>query len=186
MLLVRHADPVLPGTPDVADNDRPLTDKGRRDADELARSLADLDLAAVYSSPYRRALETIEPVARRHGVAVLVEDDLRERLLASRFLPDAEWRAHLERCWGDDDHAMAGGESIRQARERALRALEGISSRHPDGTVVAGSHGELISIMLRTIRPSVDLTFALAMPMPAVFRLEHREGVWHLVSGPGV
>ena len=40
ILLVRHAEPVAIGTPDIADDDRPLTEAGRSAAEELAVELA--------------------------------------------------------------------------------------------------------------------------------------------------
>ena len=57
--LVRHADCYQ----DMADGaDPPLSALGRMQADMLAERLRDLDHAAVYSSPYRRALETARAI----------------------------------------------------------------------------------------------------------------------------
>ena len=56
--LVRHAH--ADWTPD---DERPLSARGRADASALARRLAEPAIAAIYSSPARRAMETIEPLA---------------------------------------------------------------------------------------------------------------------------
>jgi 2,3-bisphosphoglycerate-dependent phosphoglycerate mutase len=57
--LVRHADCYQ----DMADGaDPPLSALGRMQADMLAERLRDLEHAAVYSSPYRRALETARAI----------------------------------------------------------------------------------------------------------------------------
>ncbi len=57
--LVRHADCYQ----DMAeDADPPLSALGRKQADLLAERLRHLEYAAVYSSPYRRALETARAV----------------------------------------------------------------------------------------------------------------------------
>src|SRR4030095_8117278 len=47
-------------------------------AEALARALANVPLAAVYSSPLDRALDTANVVAARHGLRPDVVDDLRE------------------------------------------------------------------------------------------------------------
>jgi 8-oxo-dGTP diphosphatase len=49
---------------------RPLTKKGRRQAEALVRSLAAVPLEGVLSSPYRRCVESVEPLARARGLRI--------------------------------------------------------------------------------------------------------------------
>jgi phosphohistidine phosphatase len=69
LLIVRHAIAQPSGTPDVADEDRRLTSRGkrrfRRAADGLARTLPRPD--ALLTSPLARALETAEIAATAWG-----------------------------------------------------------------------------------------------------------------------
>src|SRR5437764_2409246 len=58
--------------------DRPLTERGRAQAAELAERLADIALDAVYSSDLRRARETAEAVAQAQGVDLVQLAELRE------------------------------------------------------------------------------------------------------------
>src|SRR5204862_3415424 len=58
--------------------DRPLTERGRAQATELAERLADIALDAVYSSDLRRARETAEAVAQAQGVDLVQLAELRE------------------------------------------------------------------------------------------------------------
>ena len=184
ILLVRHGASVPPGTPGYDDNDRPLTEAGRQAARELADELEPFVLTAVYSSPYRRAIETVEPTARSRGLAVQQLTDMRERLLSPGPLPD--WREHLERGWADADYALEGGESGRVAQRRAIGTLDLLRSRHPDGgRVLVGSHGNLISLILHALEPGVDFEFHLAMPMPAIYHLEHDGIGWRVLGGHG-
>ena len=70
-LLIRHGESVgnqewrLQGQKEF-----PMSKRGRRQAERLARRLGGMDVAAVYSSPIRRAGETAEVIAQRLGLAV--------------------------------------------------------------------------------------------------------------------
>jgi phosphohistidine phosphatase len=78
LFLLRHAhagDPAKATGPDAA---RPLSARGRDQAERLADHLAALGLAvdALISSPKVRAVETAAPIADRLGLAVRVDERL--------------------------------------------------------------------------------------------------------------
>ena len=184
VLLVRHAEPVAIGTPEIDDDERPLTDAGRRAATELAAELDGWELTAIYSSPYARALETVTLLADRRGMPVQLLDDLRERRLSVE-LHDG-WRDNLERSWADADFELPDGESGRSAQRRAIATLDLLRTRHPDGgRIVLGSHGNLISLILQALQPGVGFEFHMAMPMPAIYRLTHDGLRWRIMGGHG-
>lgn len=56
LLLVRHAHADW-----QPDETRPLSEVGRRDAARVAGVLSPLAPTSIYSSPYRRARQTVEP-----------------------------------------------------------------------------------------------------------------------------
>jgi 2,3-bisphosphoglycerate-dependent phosphoglycerate mutase len=181
IVLVRHAEAVAPSDPRYEENDRPLADAGRHDAERLADQLAAEAVDAIYSSPYPRAVQTVEPLGRRVGAEISLVDELRERLLSPDALPD--WRARLQRSWTDFDHALEGGESCAEAQRRATGVLATLRQRHPGARIVVASHGNLISLALHAIVPDqVDFEFWAAMPTPAVYVLPD-DGT---VSGPGL
>jgi 2,3-bisphosphoglycerate-dependent phosphoglycerate mutase len=181
IVLVRHAEAVAPSDPRYEENDRPLADAGRHDAERLADQLAAEAVDAIYSSPYPRAVQTVEPLGRRVGAEISLVDELRERLLSPDALPD--WRARLQRSWTDFDYALEGGESCAEAQRRATGVLATLRQRHPGARIVVASHGNLISLALHAIVPDqVDFEFWAAMPTPAVYVLPD-DGT---VSGPGL
>jgi 2,3-bisphosphoglycerate-dependent phosphoglycerate mutase len=184
VLLVRHAEPVAIGTPDIADDDRPLTEAGLSAAQELAAELDGWEITAIYSSPYARALETVTVLAERRGIGVQLIDDLRERRLSLE--PHDEWRDSLQRSWSDADFALPGAESGRDAQRRAVAILDLLRVRHPDGgRLLIGSHGNLISLILQALEPDVGYDFHMAMPMPALYRLTHDGLRWRVMGGHG-
>lgn len=184
VILIRHAEPVAVGTAGVLEDDRPLTDEGRAAARELAVELEGYEITAIYSSPYARAIETVNILAQRRGLGVHVLDDLRERRLSAE--PIADWQVRLEAAWTDPELALPGGESGRDAQRRAVGMLDLLRVRHPDGgRLVLGSHGNLISLILHALEPGVDYAFHMAMPMPALYRLTHDGLRWRIMGGHG-
>jgi len=184
VLLLRHASPVLPGAPGFDEVSRPLTQQGARDARALAEQLSTRKIDALYSSPYRRAFETVEPLAVARGLAVTVVPDFREHQLSPE--PIAHWREILSASWQDLDSAPGGGETLRATMLRGISALEALRVRHPSDTIAIGGHGTIFACMLHAFVPGVDCQFHLAMPMPAVYELSWGGGVWQVVSGPGI
>jgi probable phosphoglycerate mutase len=77
--LIRHADAYV-GLESLNEGvlDPPLSAVGLDQAARLGRRLADVPLGAVWSSGLRRARETAEAIAGRHGLQVRIDDRLRE------------------------------------------------------------------------------------------------------------
>lgn len=76
--LVRHAHAGHRSGWPGSDHDRPLSHRGRRQADELRKALADVDIERVYTSPAARCVETVEPLAEALGLKVRTRPELAE------------------------------------------------------------------------------------------------------------
>jgi broad specificity phosphatase PhoE len=126
--------------------DPPLNTAGREQARALADALSGEPLAAVYTSPLRRAAETAEIVAAPHGLRVGPVDGLREVDVGSwEGLTRAEleerqpeqfrrWLVKREQGWED-------GETYEEMGRRVLPALLGLVERHPGERILAVTHG---------------------------------------------
>ena len=153
LLLVRHALTDTTGrrltgwTPGVH-----LSDRGRDQAEVVARRLAVLKPAAIYSSPLERCRETAEPLAKATGRAIRVLEDLGE----VRY---GEWTgrslAQLARTnlWRSLQHSPSsvrfpGGETLGETQVRAAAAAERITATHPRATVAVITHAEIIRLLL--------------------------------------
>jgi broad specificity phosphatase PhoE len=116
---------------------RPLSAEGRGQAERLA-SAVDLPVSAVCSSPARRCVQTVEPLARSRGLRVLVDDDL---MTPDGTYQPAEWTegvfAPIAEVLG---RAGTAG--------RAVAALARMGAANPGGRVVACSHGDVIPALL--------------------------------------
>jgi probable phosphoglycerate mutase len=85
LYLVRHAD-ALPDADEVADGGydaQALSALGRRQAEALADRLRAISLAAIYTSPLARAIQTARPTAVSHELGVQRVEELREIALGT-------------------------------------------------------------------------------------------------------
>lgn len=125
--------------------DPPLNDAGRRQAAALAEKLAVERLAAIYSSPLRRAVESAEIVAARHGLQPQTVEALREvdvgswqgltrREIESRFPEQFRRWLSYEQGWED-------GETYAEMGARVVPALVELGTRHGSKRILALTHG---------------------------------------------
>ena len=130
--------------------DPPLSDLGRRQAHEAARSLGSVD--AIWASDLQRAAETAVIIADDIGVGPVVLDaDLRER--------DAgEWtgltRVEIERRYPGflpDGRRPPGWETDEQLLVRALRCLGRMAATTPGGDVLVITHAGLVFAVERDL-----------------------------------
>jgi len=156
LLLIRHAEPVriAPGS-SIAPADPGLTDRGRVQAERLARWLAEEPIDAILSSPLRRAGETAMVVGDALGVDVEVVDGFMEYDAdADYYIPveemretrDHRWRAMIEGRWEE-----LGGEPPDRFRARIVRCVDAVVDRFAGGRVAAVCHGGVINVYLAAL-----------------------------------
>ncbi len=87
ILLVRHARAGRRGSAGPDDSLRPLDDKGIHQAAALADMLGDRSLGRIFSSPYRRCVETVQPLADATGLEIELREELAEGSPAAMVLP---------------------------------------------------------------------------------------------------
>ncbi len=164
LYLVRHAHSYW--TPDEM---RPLSDIGLEDARRVADILAPLGPEAIYSSPYLRAKQTVEPLAGALGVGIVEVADLRERTLSE--VPVDNWKAALKRSWEDFSFSCPGGESSGTAQKRVVSACRDLAGRHSQGAVVLATHGNLLALLMNHYDPAVGFDRWNALSSPDIYRV---------------
>jgi 2,3-bisphosphoglycerate-dependent phosphoglycerate mutase len=146
-----------------------LSSAGLSDAAVLAERLASLPIVAVYTSPSRRAVETVEPLARRLGLDPELVPDLRERRLP--VVPAAEFEALVRQAWSSPDGAPRGGESNVQAQTRGLAVVHKVVARHAGSQVALGTHGNLLALILNALDSRFGHEFWRELSFPDVYQL---------------
>jgi broad specificity phosphatase PhoE len=126
-------------------SDRPLTERGRKQAHALADLVASEKIDAVYTSPLGRARETAEIVAARAGLEPEALPELREVDTGSwsglsRADVEARFPEGFTR-WRAGRSGWEDGETYEEMAQRVICALRTIAENHPDGRVLIISHG---------------------------------------------
>jgi 2,3-bisphosphoglycerate-dependent phosphoglycerate mutase len=181
-ILIRHAD-----SPWSEDENRPLSSAGALTAESLAERLGGYSISAIYSSPYRRSLQTVLPLAERLGLSISEVFDLRERTLGS--FQDASFEEAVAATWSDFSLVYPGGESSRSAQERAVAVARGLARRHASQTVVLATHGNLLALLLNGFDPNVSFDFWRSLAFPDAFELclfRSGRGVFRRIEGCAV
>ncbi len=148
------------------EHDAPLTAEGARQAVALADLLDPLGIERIISSPFRRARDSIAPLAARLGIPIEYDDRLIERVLSPRAVPD--WRAHLRTSFDDPDYCLAEGESSRTAATRAVAVLNDLARRPRRATAIV-THGNLLALLLRSFNPDIGFADWERLTNPDVF-----------------
>ena len=149
-----------------------LTDKGRRQAIELASGLKGSGATRICASPLLRARQTAEALASVLGLDYEVTDALREfdcGIAEGRSDP-ASWELHrrVMEDWlqhGQLGARIEGGESYYDIRERFVPFIESLldGMGEADASILVG-HGGLYHCMLPQILANVH--YAAARPFP--------------------
>ena len=125
--------------------DPPLNDTGRAQAAALATELAGAELAAVYSSPLRRAIETAQVVAAQHELEPRALDALREVDVGSwQGLTRAEIETRFPdgfARWLDYEQGWTDGETYEEMGRRVVAALLELAAAHAREQILAVTHG---------------------------------------------
>ena len=144
--------------------DVPLSEIGRAEAWDAARSLVGSGITAVYSSPLERAREVARAIASATGIQAPTSLDGLINLDYGRWegltreecavADPEEWLTYAR----DPELATCpGGEGLAHAADRVLAALRTIGESHRGETVAAVSHGVMLRLaVLRVAEPSDD------------------------------
>lgn len=143
--------------------DIPLNDTGLWQAERVGAAVAQEAIEAIYSSDLQRAHLTAQAIGRAAGVAVRLEERLRER-----HFGELEGLTHEEihsrwpdqaRRWKQRDPAYGpvGGETLTEFHERCVGTLVRLAQRHLGQTIVVVAHGGVLDCFYRAAN-GVDLT----------------------------
>ena len=127
------------------DMNRPLTKKGFNDRSLVFDYFKNIEVSAVFSSPYKRAYDTVAELAAKKGLDVVCIDAFKERRIDGWI---EDFWAYSKRQWDDFDYKILSGESLRETQSRNIEALHELLSSRCDETIVVGTHGTALSTII--------------------------------------
>jgi len=153
IFVVRHAQT---SEMDVPNASRPLSETGQYQAQALANYLLCLGIQVVYTSPFKRVLQTVEPFCITTGIRPVINEALRES----------------ER-----------DEEFPQVRQRMIVAVKEIAEIHPGKRIVLCTHGGTLWGLISYFDNSFGYEDYQKIGSPDVKRFVFGEGRGHFDDG---
>lgn len=167
LYFVRHAHSMW-----TIDEQRPLSTAGQKSAERVSDILQQYPISTIYSSPYRRAIQTITPLATVLNLPIHKDHRLVERRIGDA--PIADFHKAISQLWLNPHMSFPGGESNHTARKRGKKFLATLciqptrdqaSLKH----IVVTTHGNLMALILQHFYPCVDYYFWSKLSFPDIF-----------------
>lgn len=146
---VRHAQPEYENHDDMS---RPLSDKGQIDRKRVTEFFCDKHIHAILSSPFKRAMDTVDDLAKTKGLPIQIVQDFRERKVDTKWIDDFD--AFCKAQWADFQYKLPGGESLKEVQIRNIQALNNVLKDFGGKNIVIGTHGTALSTIINFYNPS--------------------------------
>ncbi|MCP8615415.1 histidine phosphatase family protein [Salirhabdus salicampi] len=169
IFFVRHAHSIY--TPDELR--RPLSNRGMEDTKRVTNRLKQEEIDCVISSPYKRAIQTVEGVAKQLNQKVIIEADLRERKLAGVSVDNFDYAS--EKVWSDYSFSWSGGESNVVAQQRGVKTMMWILQTYKGENIVIGTHGNIMVLIMNYFDEKYGYSFWKQLNMPDIYKLSFHD-----------
>lgn len=122
--------------------------EGQKQADALARHLAQESIQQIFSSPLERAIETAEPLGKQLGLEIKISDALTEINFGDWTGKTLEQLAPVQK-WQQWNVFRSGalipnGELMIEVQARMVKQIQTLRTEFPDGRIALFSHGDPI------------------------------------------
>jgi 2,3-bisphosphoglycerate-dependent phosphoglycerate mutase len=138
--IIRHCE--AEGQP----SESPLTKNGFKQAMEISEFFSQIQVGRIISSPFLRAIQSIQPLANKLNIEIEIHSQLSERTLSTNNLLD--WFEKIRQTFEDMELKFEGGESSQEAMDRIVKVVEEVFESKTENTIIV-THGNLMSLLLR-------------------------------------
>lgn len=132
----------------------PLTEKGLKQAEELAEGISKYPIDMIFSSDLGRAVQTAEAVGKKFNIDVQVTDALREMGFGEwegKLIPEiTEKYADIYKVWRNEPHLaeIPGGESLYMIKERLQKFIDELNNKYDNKHILFVSHSITVRVLL--------------------------------------
>lgn len=128
--------------------DSPLSEDGIKQAITLGKGLSAIDFVAAYSSTSERAMDTAHYIIGNRELELAAHKGLKEINFGTLEGEYEEDVLAKDGSTHDKGFVAFGGETLLMTQKRMIKTLREIAVKHPDGNVLAISHGGAIMCAL--------------------------------------
>ena len=167
LIFIRHAESDISIKNDM---NRPLTNHGLVASNKIPHLFTGVGIDQFYSSPSKRAMDTIKPLAEKRGKDINICPNLRERNIG---VWTEDFFSYAKKQWQDFNYRNDLGESLKEVQVRCLVEIDRILRNYKDQTIVIGTHGTVLCTILNYFNEKFDYDYFLSMvdKMPFFIRL---------------
>ncbi|MFC4777298.1 histidine phosphatase family protein [Paenibacillus sp. GCM10023252] len=173
--MIRHAEsPYVFGE----ERSRGLSDEGFQAAKKVADLLDSEEIDCIASSTYLRARQTVEYLAERKGLPIREYDELIERPIKGLDYK-APWEELLQaiaKSFNDYDYCLEGGESTKQAQQRAIPVILELLKEYEGKSIAIGTHGNIMTIIMNYFDQTYGFDFWNSTSKPDIYRMTFQAG----------
>jgi len=135
---------------------RPLTAKGKKDSLRVTEALKPFSISRIYSSPYRRAIETLADLEKNLNLEIIKKEGFRERKVG-RWVDDFE--NFTRKQWQDFSYKIPEGECLEEVQKRNINSLHEVLSEASGENIVIGTHGTALCTIINFLDSSCGFEF---------------------------
>ncbi|MED0959616.1 histidine phosphatase family protein [Bacillus paramycoides] len=172
--MVRHGEsPKLEGD----ERTRGLTEKGILDTHRVTEILKAEGIDTFISSPYKRAMLTIEKSADFYEKEILIYENLKECRFSSedKIISDKEVYPLVKKMFSKPEFSLTEGESYVDCQRRVVRVLKEILMDFQGNKIVIGTHGLVMTQMMNYFDNQYGFEFLMNTSKPDMYKLEFKE-----------
>lgn len=171
--MVRHAE-----SPFSLENERTrgLSEKGHQDAQKVLEIMDKESIEVIFSSPYTRAVQTVDLLAKHLGIEVEKIEGLKEKVYGTEsFGSEKDFMLFIKRSYLEPDFGLPEGESNNQVQRRGIAVFEKILEDHAGKSIVIGTHGNIMTIIMNYYDKRYDLNFLKQTSKPDIYKMVFAE-----------
>lgn len=132
-----------------------LSEKGIKQAENLAKRLKNIPVDIIYSSHFQRAKQTAEIISEELKLPIEYWEEIRERKrptelegILSTDLKSKEIRKIMTENWLKEDWKYSDEESFSDLKKRAQKVLDHLLEKHEGQQVLCISHAVIIKMII--------------------------------------
>ncbi|AJD92175.1 phosphoglycerate mutase family protein [Jeotgalibacillus malaysiensis] len=166
--MVRHAHSVFSLE---FEETRGLSKQGWKSVEKVTEVLKNEEIDVIYSSPYVRARQTLEGLAKELGQEIYIDKRFRERDLAARDHHFEDPISAVKKVFDDYDFKFPEGESNNEVMERGVAALKEVITDHAGKNIAIGIHGNIFACIMSWFDERYGFEFSLQTTKPDIYKL---------------